>query len=207
MSASFASMTSVTHSPLRVVVLASGSGTLLQSIIDHQGAYEVCGVVADVSCQAIERAESAGIPSAVVQFQRGGDRQAWDRQLVQQVSEYHPDLVVSAGFMKILGRSFLDVYEGRTVNTHPALLPAFPGAHAVRDALSYGVKVTGTTVHLVDEGVDTGAILAQRALEVRPGETEAELHERIKAMERDLIVAVLQSTTIDQRNGEVAFEL
>lgn len=184
-------MTSTT--PLRVVVLVSGSGTLLQAIFDSQDSrYEVCAVVADKPCPAIERARAAGVATSVVEL--GEDREAWNVALARAVSQATPDLVVSAGFMKILGPAFLSQFQGRTINTHPALLPAFPGAHAVRDALAYGVKVTGSTVHLVDEGVDTGAIIAQRPVLVAPDDDEETLHERIKKEERQLIVAVLRST-------------
>lgn len=176
--------------------MASGSGTLLQAIIDaqdHTSCYHVVGVVADTECQALERAKAAGIPAHLVAYRRGDDREAWNIKLAETVEGCSPDLVVSAGFMRILGPQFLAKFGGRTLNTHPALLPAFPGAHAVRDALLYGVKVTGSTVHLIDEGVDTGPILAQRPVAVRAGESESELHERIKQVERKLIVEVLNS--------------
>jgi phosphoribosylglycinamide formyltransferase-1 len=116
------------------------------------------------------------------------DRAAWDRALATAIAEHEPDLVVSAGFMKIVGPAVLDAFGGRLINTHPALLPAFPGAHAVRDALAAGVSVTGSTVHLVDAGVDTGPVLAQREVPVEPGDDEARLHERIKIVERQLLV-------------------
>ncbi|MCH6197740.1 phosphoribosylglycinamide formyltransferase [Corynebacterium mastitidis] len=170
-----------------IVVLVSGSGTLLQAILDHQGGYRVEKVIADQPCPALERAEKAGVPTEVVLMQE--DRHAWNVTLARAVGS--PDMVVSAGFMKILGPAFLERFGGRTINTHPALLPAFPGAHAVRDALAYGVKVTGSTVHYVDEGVDTGPIIAQEAVPVEPGDDEAALHERIKKVERQLIVRVL----------------
>ncbi|AEG81224.1 phosphoribosylglycinamide formyltransferase [Corynebacterium ulcerans] len=190
---------------LPIVVMASGSGTLLQSIIDHQGAYEVVGVVADVPCPAITRAESAGIPAEVVSYASGDDREAWNALLAAAVEKHAPVLVVSAGFMRILGKTFLEKFPGRIINTHPALLPAFPGAHAVRDALAYGVKVTGSTVHFVDEGVDTGKIIAQVPVSVEPGESEAHLHERIKHVERKLIVSVLNSATTEKKSEEVFF--
>ncbi|MDF5821585.1 phosphoribosylglycinamide formyltransferase [Corynebacterium felinum] len=179
--------------PLSIVVLASGSGTLAQSIIDNQGVYRVAAVVADVDCYALTRASAANIPTELVPLVKGADRGRWNEELARVVRGYGPDLVVSAGFMKILGKEFLDVFAGRIINTHPALLPAFPGAHAVRDALAYGVKVTGSTVHFVDEGVDTGKIIAQESVAIAPGETEADLHERIKQVERKLIVTVLDS--------------
>ncbi|WKD59637.1 Phosphoribosylglycinamide formyltransferase [Corynebacterium caspium DSM 44850] len=208
------------------MVLVSGTGTLLQSILDHRdGAYEVCAVVADTDCPALARAEKAGVPAHVVQFgnpnapadgqappgqappgQAPLDRAQWNHNLAKQVAAYDPDIVVSAGFMKILGKNFLDAFPGRIINTHPALLPAFPGAHAVRDALSYGVKITGSTVHFIDEGVDTGKIIAQRPVEVLPTDDEPALHERIKRVERELIVAVLNGAQRTS-SGEVHFIL
>ena len=135
----------------------------------------------------------------------GPDRGAWDEQLAEVVAAAEPDLVVSAGFMKILGPAFLDRFEGVTINTHPAILPSFPGAHAVRDALAYGVKVTGSTVHFVDAGVDTGAIIAQQPVTVAPDDTEDSLHEKIKAVERELIVSVLRSARINPTSRKVTF--
>lgn len=183
--------------PLDLVVLASGSGTLLQAILDAAAAegslFTVTAVVTDRRCRAVERAETAGIPATVVPVGDYPDRAAWDRALAETVQVYRPQLVVSAGFMKILGAAFLARFAGRTLNTHPALLPAFPGAHGVRDALAYGVKITGCTVHLVDAGVDTGPILDQRAVRVADGEDEATLHERIKVLEREMIVTTLSA--------------
>ena len=175
---------------ISVAVLVSGSGTLLQAIIDNRGPYSVDLVVADVECPALDRARKAGIRTEVVQLD--GDRSGWNIRLRDTVASVNPDVVVSAGFMKIVGEEFLERFEGTLINTHPALLPAFPGAHAVRDALAYGVKVTGTTVHYIDSGVDTGQIIAQRAVDVREGESEEELHERIKEVERALIVDTLK---------------
>jgi len=198
------------HTSLRIVVLASGSGTLLQSILDNQRKYQVVGVVADVECPALDRARRAAIPTELVELARGANpqtREEWNKRLVEVVDKLQPDVVVSAGFMKILGAPFLSRFGGRTINTHPALLPAFPGAHAVRDALAYGVKVTGSTVHFVDAGVDTGPIIAQEPVAIKPGESESELHERIKQVERKLIVNVLNSATVAAGNqGEVVFD-
>ena len=179
--------------PARVVVLASGSGTLLQALVDACAAGTVpASVVAVVSDRAgvaaLERARAAGAEPVVVAPADHPDRSAWDAALAVAVATAAPDLVVSAGFARILGASFLDRFGGRTINTHPALLPAFPGAHAVRDALAHGVKVTGATVHLVDAGVDTGPVLAQEAVVVDPADTESTLHERIKVTERRLLV-------------------
>jgi formyltetrahydrofolate-dependent phosphoribosylglycinamide formyltransferase len=186
----------------RIVVLVSGSGTLLQAILDAdpgridgsilQADFAVVAVGADRGgIEGLARAERAGVPAFVVRLADHPDRAAWDAALTETVAAYQPDLVVAAGFMKILGPAFLDRFAGRVLNTHPALLPAFPGTHAVADALAYGVKVTGCTVHLVDAGVDTGPIVAQEPVAVRPGEDEAALHERIKVVERRLLVDVI----------------
>lgn len=190
--------------PISIVVLASGSGTLLQAILDQQDEqYRVTRVVADVPCAALSRAEAAGVDTQVVELD--GDREAWNKALADAVGEAEPDVIVSAGFMKILGAKFLDRFEGVTINTHPALLPSFPGAHAVRDAIAYGVKVTGSTVHFVDAGVDTGQIIAQRPVAVAADDTEATLHEKIKQIERELIVSVLRSVRIDTTTRKVEF--
>lgn len=186
--------------PARIVVLASGSGTLLQSLIDAVGSGALEVVIAAVGsdvpgARALARAEESGIEVFVQEPMAYVSRAAWDDALVAQVSSFAPDWVVSAGFMRILGPAFVDAFPGRIINTHPALLPSFPGAHAVRDALAHGVKVTGCTVHLVDHGVDTGPIIAQRAVEVRPDDDEGSLHERIKAVERDLLVTTLAEVT------------
>ncbi len=179
--------------PPRLVVLVSGSGTLLQALLDAQAggtlAAQVVAVGSDrADAYGLVRAAEAGIPTFVHPLRRGDDRAAWDRGLTEAVGSYQPDLVVSAGFMKLVGPAFLARFQGRMVNTHPALLPSFPGMHAVEDALAHGVKVTGATLFAVDEGVDTGRILAQQAVDVLPGDTVAELHERIKVVERRLLV-------------------
>lgn len=190
--------------PLSVVVLVSGTGTLLQSLLDSQGTrYRVSLVVADKDCPALARAERAGVGTRTVPM--GPDRAAWDAQLAEVVAGAEPDVVVSAGFMKILGPAFLARFEGVTINTHPAILPSFPGAHAVRDALAYGVKVTGSTVHYIDAGVDTGAIIAQQPVIVATDDTEDSLHEKIKAVERELIVSVLRSARINPTSRKVNF--
>lgn len=189
---------------MNIVVLASGSGTLLQSILDRSGdSYRVSKVVTDVDCRALGRADEAGVDKQVVAL--GKDRAAWNEELAEAVAGGEPDLVISAGFMKILGEGFLARFGGRTINTHPALLPSFPGAHAVRDALAHGVKITGSTVHFVDAGVDTGEIIAQQAVEVYSEDTEATLHERIKGVERQLIVQVLDSARVNAQTGKVEF--
>ncbi|MCK0172801.1 MULTISPECIES: phosphoribosylglycinamide formyltransferase [Mycobacteriaceae] len=180
--------------PARLVVLASGTGSLLASLLDAAvGDYpaRVVAVGTDRQCAALDIAAAADVPSYTVRLGHHPDRTAWDAAITEATAEYQPDLVVSAGFMKILGTQFLSRFEGRVVNTHPALLPAFPGAHAVPDTLAYGVRVTGCTVHLVDAGTDTGPILAQEAVTVRDDDDEATLHERIKVVERRLLVDVL----------------
>ncbi|MFC8532307.1 phosphoribosylglycinamide formyltransferase [Nocardia sp. NPDC057227] len=181
--------------PATVVVLASGTGSLLRALLEAAAApgypARIVAVGVDRECAATGHAAAAGIPSFLVALADHPDRAAWDRALTAAVAEYTPDLVVSAGFMKILGPAFLERFGGRIVNTHPALLPAFPGAHGVRDALAYGVKVTGSTVHLVDAGVDTGPILAQEPVPVLPADDEATLHERIKVVERRLLAEVV----------------
>lgn len=179
----------------RIVILASGAGSLAQAVLDASTepghCYRAAALVSDRDCEAVARASRAGLDTAVVKPADHAHRAAWDRALTDVVRGFDPDWVVSAGFMRILGPVFLDEFDGRVVNTHPALLPAFPGAHAVRDALAYGVTVTGCTVHLVDAGVDTGPVIAQRAVDVRHDDTEATLHERIKVVERELLVDVL----------------
>lgn len=180
-----------------VVVLVSGSGTLLQSLIDacadpawsaaHDVRIVAVGADRD-SAYGLERARAAGLPTVVVPLRKGDDRAAWDRRLTEAVAAYDPDLVLSAGFMKLVGPAFLGRFAGRMINTHPALLPSFPGTHGVRDALAYGVKVTGASIFYVDDGVDTGAIIAQAAVPVLPDDTEDSLHERIKVEERRLLL-------------------
>jgi len=180
--------------PARLVVLASGTGSLLQSLLAAAvGDYpaRVVAVGVDRDCRAERIAAEAEIPSYRVQLGDFADRAAWDTAIAEATAQHAPDLIVSAGFMKILGPEFLSRFPGRVVNTHPALLPAFPGAHAVPEALDYGVRVTGCTVHLVDAGVDTGPILAQQAVEVLDADDEQTLHERIKVVERRLLVDVL----------------
>ncbi|MGQ4511919.1 phosphoribosylglycinamide formyltransferase [Streptomyces sp. DW26H14] len=190
--------------PARLVVLVSGSGTNLQALIDGIGAEgaafgaEIVAVGADRDgIEGLRRAERAGLPAFVCRVRDHETRDAWDRALAEATAAYEPDLVVSAGFMKIVGKEFLARYGGRFVNTHPALLPSFPGAHGVRDALAYGAKVTGCTVHFVDDGVDTGPIIAQGVVEIRDedyADHEAggnALHERIKEVERRLLVDVV----------------
>ncbi|MGV9800742.1 phosphoribosylglycinamide formyltransferase [Mycobacterium sp. NPDC003449] len=180
--------------PARLVVLASGTGSLLASLLDAAvGDYpaRVVAVGTDRACAALDIAAGAGVPSYTVRLGDHPDRAAWDAAVTAATAEHRPDLVVSAGFMKILGPQFLARFPGRVVNTHPALLPAFPGAHAVPEAMAYGVRITGCTVHLVDAGMDTGPILAQQPVAIHDDDTEETLHERIKVVERRLLVDVL----------------
>ncbi|OMH31467.1 phosphoribosylglycinamide formyltransferase [Tersicoccus sp. Bi-70] len=179
---------------MRLLVMVSGSGTGLQSVLDAVAAgslpLTVVAVGSDVpGCSGLDRAARAGVPTFTVARNAFADRAAWNDALEAAIAEHEPDLVLFAGFMRIVGPGV--VRRFRIINTHPALLPAFPGAHGVRDALAYGAKVTGVTVHLVDDGVDTGPILAQRAVDIAPGEGEESLHERLKAVEHRLLVEVL----------------
>jgi phosphoribosylglycinamide formyltransferase 1 len=200
--------------PARLVVLVSGSGTLLQSLLDAtaEPGYpaRVVAVGADrTDIEGLARAERAGIPTFALRVKDHADRAAWDAALAKAVVEHRPDLVVSAGFMKILAPDFRAVVGCPMINTHPALLPAFPGIHPVADALAYGVKVTGATVHLVDDGVDTGPVLAQSAVPVEPGDTVDALHERIKIEERRLLVGTVaalarQGATVSGREVTIA---
>lgn len=177
----------------RIVILASGSGSIAQAIINAQLSgdlkAEISCVISDkADAKVLERAMSAGIPNKVIAML--ANRVDWDRQIISALTDLQPDLVVSAGFMRILSSECVSKF--RIVNSHPALLPLFPGAHAVRDALASGATKTGTTIHWVDAGVDTGAIIAQEEVEIMPRDTEESLHERIKIVERRLYVATLQ---------------
>ncbi len=175
------------------MVLVSGSGTNLQAILDacQDPAYgaEVVAVGADRGgIEGLARAERAGVPTFVHRVKDFADRDAWDTALTAACAEHAPDLVVLAGFMKLVGPAFLAEFEGRCVNTHPALSPSFPGMHGPADALAYGVRVTGATLFVVDAGVDTGAIVAQAAVPVLDDDDTASLHERIKVAERQMLV-------------------
>jgi len=179
--------------PARVVVLVSGAGSNLQALIDASsdpayGAHVVAVGADRDAIPALDRAAKADLPSFVLRVEDFEQRTDWDEALTATVAAHEPDLVVLAGFMKLVGTSFLERFGGRTINTHPALLPSFPGMHAVRDALAYGVTVTGCTVFVVDAGVDSGAILAQAAVPVDAADDEATLHERIKGAERELLI-------------------
>ena len=176
----------------RIAVLLSGTGSLCAALLaatDDPGyPAAVVAVGSDRDAAGLEHARRRGLPTFVCAVPDHRDRAAWDRALAAELAAFEPDLVVSAGFMKIVGPAVLEAFGGRLINTHPALLPSFPGAHAVRDALAAGVPVTGATVHVVDAGVDTGPVLAQREVAVLPGDDHARLHERIKDVERELLV-------------------
>ena len=181
------------HRPARLVVLVSGAGTNLQALLDATAdpAYgaTVVAVGADrAGTLGQQRAESAGVPTFVLRVPDFATRAEWDRALTEQVAAHEPDLVVLAGFMKLVGPAFLTAFAGRTVNTHPALSPSFPGMRGPAEALAYGVKVTGCTLFVVDDGVDTGPIVDQRAVRVEDDDDEDSLHERIKLTERAMLV-------------------
>ena len=181
----------------RLVVLASGEGTLLAHLIDacgsDPGGPQVVGVGADrPGAKALSRAEAAGIDTFVCRVSDYQDRAAWDAALAGACATFRPDLVVSAGFMKLLGPAFLGRFGGRCINSHPALLPSFPGMHGVRDALAYGVKVTGCTVFFVDDGLDSGPVIAQQAVPVHADDDEDSLTERIKSAERVLLARTVR---------------
>jgi phosphoribosylglycinamide formyltransferase-1 len=186
--------------PARVVVLLSGTGTLCAALLaaaaGPEHPYDVVAVGADRPATGLAHARERGVETFVTALGDHADRAEWDRALAAQLTARRPDWVVCAGFMKLLGPAVLDAFPGRVVNTHPALLPAFPGAHAVRDALAAGVEVTGATVHLVDAGLDTGPVLTQRSVPVLPDDDEDRLHERIKTVERELLVQTLDDLVV-----------
>jgi phosphoribosylglycinamide formyltransferase-1 len=184
------------------VVLVSGAGTNLQALLDAatDPAYGagVVAVGADRDgIEALARAERHGLPTFVLRVTEFADRAEWDRALTAAVSEHEPDLVILAGFMKLVGADFLAEFGGRLVNTHPALSPSFPGMHSAADALAYGVKVTGCTLFFVDEGVDTGPIVAQSTDAVAEDDTAETLHERIKVAERAMLVDTIGTMARD----------
>ena len=175
-----------------MIVLVSGVGSNLQALIDAAqdptyGAAIVAVGADRTGIEGLVRAERAGIPTFVVELSAFDSRDDWDVALTEHAAKYEPDLVVLAGFMKLVGPAFLEQFGGRTVNTHPSLLPSFPGAHGPRDALAHGVKLTGATLFVVDEGLDEGPIVAQVAVPVEPGDDVESLHERIKVAERDML--------------------
>ena len=178
---------------LRVVLLASGSGTLAQAIFDAKLDLTYLALISDKDSIALERAGKEGIPTRLISMR--SNRVEWNLELFEAVSELKPDLVISVGFMRILSPEFVAKFP--TINTHPALLPKFPGVHAVRDAIAAGVSVTGSTVHWVDAGVDTGQVIVQEEVAIQAGESEESIHERIKIVERKLIVETLKTFIAD----------
>ncbi|MEO8519651.1 MAG: phosphoribosylglycinamide formyltransferase [Dermatophilaceae bacterium] len=200
--------------PGSVVVLVSGAGTNLQALIDASAdpAYgvRIAAVGADRDdIEGLSRARLAKIPTFVCRVADFATRADWDAALTAHVASYRPRLVVLAGFMKLTGEVFLERFGGRTVNTHPALSPSFPGMHGPQDALDYGVKVTGCTLFVVDPGVDTGPIVAQSAVSVHEDDTAQTLHERIKTAERQLLVdyvgrMVRNGFTVNQRKVTIS---
>jgi phosphoribosylglycinamide formyltransferase-1 len=185
----------------RVVILASGSGTLAQAIFDARNdqliGVDIVALISDnPEADVLQRAEAAHIESFVIPMLP--DRAEWDREIETLIAALKPDLVVSAGFMRLLSEKVVNRFK--IINSHPSLLPLYPGAHAVRDALAAGARETGSTIHWVDAGLDTGQIIAQERLEILASDTEESLHERIKILERGLIVATIAQLT--QRNLE-----
>jgi phosphoribosylglycinamide formyltransferase-1 len=189
---------------LSVVVLISGSGSNLRALLEAASnplnGIRILAVGADNPATGLEHAELFGVPTFVVAPQNFADRQAWSEVLLENVKFYNPDLVVLAGFMRILPASFVSALSPNLINTHPSLLPAFPGAHAVRDALAARSTVTGVTVHVVDHGVDTGPRIAQQSVPILPEDSEHDLHERIKSVERGLLISVVQSIAAGELN-------
>jgi phosphoribosylglycinamide formyltransferase-1 len=181
---------------LSIVVLISGSGSNLRALLKacdnplYPG--KILAVGADSAAIGLEHAEEFGVPSFVVSESNFASRELWAQRMLEHIQFLKPDLVVLAGFMKVLPESFVSALSPNLINLHPSLLPLFPGAHAVRDALAAGAQKTGSTIHIVDGGVDTGPVISQIELEIRPGETEHELHERIKAFEREHLVSVVR---------------
>jgi phosphoribosylglycinamide formyltransferase-1 len=187
---------------LSVLVLISGSGSnllaLLQAAEHPLFPAKILAVGSDKPASGLAHADLYGVPTFVVEPAKFSDTQSWAKKLEENISHYNPDLIVLAGFMKILPSSFVNTVSPRIINIHPSLLPNFPGANAVRDALASGAKETGTTIHIVDEGVDTGPILGQQSLAVLPSDDEASLHERIKVLERKLLVETIESLALKQ---------
>lgn len=187
---------------LSVVVLISGSGSnlraLLQAADNPLYPARIVAVGSDVPAEGLAHADEFGVPTFVVNPRAFESREAWAEMMLSNINHFKPDLVVLAGFMRILPPNFVRALSPNLINMHPSLLPEFPGAHAVRDALAAGATKTGATIHVVDEGVDTGPRLAQRELEILPDETEAELHERIKVIERELIVQTVRDIALQK---------
>lgn len=191
---------------LKVVVLISGGGSNLRALLDrtHDADFpvRVVAVGADRVCAGLEHARGEGIPSFVTDYRAYASRDEWGAALADAVRGFEPDAIVLSGLMRLLPTAFLAEFLPRIVNTHPAYLPEFPGAHAVRDALAAGVPETGASVIVVDDGVDSGPILARERVRIEPGDTEATLHERIKIVERRLLEAVL----LDLAHGRIHIE-
>jgi len=188
--------------PARLVILASGAGSTLQAFLDAVAAGELDARIVAVGsdrpdCAALQRAEDAGVPTFAVPLRHGEDRALWNSALSDAIAAHEPDLVVLAGFMRVLGAKVVGRF--RIVNTHPSLLPAFPGAHAVRDALEYGVRISGVTVHWVDEGLDSGPIIAQAAVAVAPDDTEDTLRARIQDVEKPLYLTTIRTLSEEIR--------
>jgi phosphoribosylglycinamide formyltransferase-1 len=180
---------------LSIVVLISGSGSNLRALLEACDnplfPAKILAVGADSAAAGLAHAEQFGVPTFVVEPGLFESREQWSQMLLENVRYHKPDLVILAGFMKVLPESFVSALSPNLINLHPSLLPAFPGAHAVRDALAAGANTTGATVHIVDAGVDTGPVLAQREVSITAGISETELHEQIKVVERSLIVDVV----------------
>ena len=180
---------------LSIVVLISGSGSNLRALLEACDnplfPAKILAVGSDKAAEGLSHAEEYGVPTFVVEPELFDSRDQWSEVLLRNVQYHNPDLVVLAGFMKVLPAGFVSALSPNLINMHPSLLPAFPGAHAVRDAIAAGASVTGATVHIVDAGVDTGPVLAQREVAVTNGISESDLHEQIKTIERALIVEVV----------------
>lgn len=191
---------------LRLVVLISGGGSNLRALLDASDDAEfparVVAIGADRDAEGLAHAEEFGIPSFVVPFGAFDSREAWGDELLDQLRQWEADLVILSGFMRLLPPRVVEALSPALLNTHPAYLPEFPGAHAVRDALAAGVTETGASVIVVDNGVDTGPVVAQRRVPVLPGDTEARLHDRIKVVERQLLVDVV----LDVANGRIRLD-
>ena len=187
---------------LSIVVLISGSGSNLRALLKacDNPLYpaKILAVGADSPATGLEHAEEFGVPSFVVSQSNFASRELWAQRMLEHIQFLKPDLVLLAGFMKVLPENFVSSLSPKLINLHPSLLPQFPGAHAVRDALAAGAERTGSTIHVVDKGVDTGPVISQRELEIKPGETEYELHERIKTVEREHLVSVVRDIAEDK---------
>jgi phosphoribosylglycinamide formyltransferase-1 len=188
---------------LRLVVLISGGGSNLRALLEASDDAEfparVVAIGADRDAEGLAHAEEFGIPSFVVPFGAFDSREAWGDELLDQLRQWEADLVILSGFMRLLPPRVVEALSPALLNTHPAYLPEFPGAHAVRDAMAAGVHETGASVIVVDNGVDTGPVVAQRRVSVLPGDTEGRLHDRIKLVERELLVDVV----LDIANGRI----